>query len=159
MKEYFLSIGILLCLSSNSQTTIKKGCEVLSTKDQEKKVATDIAAVVQGYTLALDTTIRGEHLFVFENKDEDELQVWFYSSIVGENADLKQKGHVEFKLTKVVGQYLTISKIYTDYFGRVYNAEAVRNSEYDSWQVMCNGKKKSVSFQTAQQKGYWYISL
>jgi hypothetical protein len=152
---------LLFATTVNGQQNFKNGCIGMFSIGNEKAFMDSVISYTPGYKFLKDTSLYGtnSHIYVYTNIEGDELQFWFSKVLYGEDANRKIAGTPMLSFDKIVGQFLTVEKIYLNYYGRETDIGAVTKNGRDTWKPVCNGKEVWVRFRTIQRKGYWEIDL
>lgn len=157
----YLLILLLIASNVNGQQTLKNGCNKMFIDGKEKLFIDSVLSYIDGYYFVKDTSLYGTDykISIYTNNELDELQFWFNKIIVGEDFNKKESGTPMLEFDKIIGQYLTVEKIYLNYYGRVVDMKVVSHNENDTWKPFCNDFQVWIKFRPIQRKGYWEINL
>jgi hypothetical protein len=148
MKYLVLILYTALCFSVSAQQPINTCPEGVYCHNEIMKRLPDYK-----FDYVDSTQIVGKKVFVFSNPEKEEVQFFYDTYITGADLDLKIKGHKSFKLSSIAAQYLTMYKIYSDFFGGIRSIEYLKkDGEY--WTF----KNGSIDVsRMSRPEGYWTI--
>lgn len=154
MKSIITLYFIICSLTLFSQ---KSAMNICQKQIQINQCTEDILKILNGYQYNYTDTIdKYQTAFVYKNNEGDLLAFIYQRTVEGANPDLKKQGITYYTLKTIKAQFLTLYKIYTDYYGRNITVDQLKKNE-DYWHVSKNGVSYYFEVAKSSQPGYWQI--